>query len=99
MLEIYFKKQNRTIKANEGETIREAAINAKLSIYPHIFKILNCRGRGHCHSCAIEIVSGTTNPKNEIENQQLAKKLVKKPNLRLACQVRVSDNMVIKTHV
>ena len=99
MLEIYFTKQKRTIKASEGETIREAAIKGKLSIYPHIFKILNCRGRGHCHSCAIEIVSGTTNPKNEIENQQLTKKLIKKPNLRLACQVRVSDNMVIKTHV
>ena len=99
MLEIYFAKQKRTIKAKEGETIREAAINGKLRIYPHIFKILNCRGRGHCHSCAIEIVSGTTNPKNEIENQQLTKKLIKNPNLRLACQVRVSDNMVIKTHV
>ena len=99
MLEIHFAKQNRTIKAKEGETIREAAIKSKLSIYPHIFKILNCRGRGHCHSCAIEIVSGTTNPKNEIENQQLTKKLIKNPNLRLACQVRVSDNMVIKTHV
>ena len=99
MLEIHFTKQKRTIKASEGETIREAAIKGKLSIYPHIFKILNCRGRGHCNSCAIEIVSGTTNPKNEIENQQLAKKLTKNPNLRLACQVRVSDNMVIKTHV
>jgi len=99
MLKIHFSKQKRTITAEEGETIRESAIKGKLSIYPHVFKILNCRGRGHCHSCAIEIVSGTANPKNKIESQQLAKKLIKNPNLRLACQVRVSDNMVIKTHV
>jgi len=99
MLEIQFVKQRRTIKAEEGETIREAAIRNKLSIYPHIFKILNCRGRGLCHSCAIEIVSGNTEPKNEIEKQQLAGKLEKNPDLRLACQVRVSDNMIIKTHV
>ena len=99
MLEIQFAKQKRTIKAEEGETIREAAIRNKLSIYPHIFKILNCRGRGLCHSCAIEIVSGNTEPKNEIEEQQLAGKLKKNPNLRLACQVKVSGNMIIKTHV
>ena len=99
MLEVQFIKQNRIIKAEPGETIREAAIRNKLSIYPHIFKILNCRGRGLCHACAIKIVSGNAEPKNEIENQQLAKKLKKNPELRLACQVKVSDNMTIETHV
>ena len=63
MLEIHFAKQKRTIKAKEGETIREAAIKGKLSIYPHIFKILNCRGRGLCQSCTIKIVSGNAEPK------------------------------------
>ena len=99
MLEIQFIKQNRTIEAEQGETIREAAIRNKLSIYPHIFKVLNCRGRGLCHTCSIKIVSGNAEPKNEIENQQLAKKLKKNPELRLACQVKVSDNMTIETHV
>ena len=99
MLEIQFIKQNRTIKAAEGETVREAAIRNKLSIYPHIFKVLNCRGRGLCHACAIKIVSGNAEPKNEIESQQLAKKLKKKPELRLACQVKVLGNMTIETHV
>jgi len=99
MLEIQFIKQNRTIKAAEGETVREAAIRNKLSIYPHIFKVLNCRGRGLCHACAIKIVSGNAEPKNEIESQQLAKKLKKKPELQLACQVKVLDNMTIETHV
>ena len=99
MLEIQFIKQNRTIEAKQGETVREAAIRNKLSIYPHIFKVLNCRGRGLCHSCAIKIVAGNAEPKNEIENQQLAGKLKKNPELRLACQVKVSDNMTIETHV
>ena len=99
MLELQFVRQKRTIKAEKGETIREAAIRNKLSVYPHIFKILNCRGRGLCHSCAMEVLSGNTEPRNEIEDQQLAKKLEKNPNLRLACQVKVSDNLIIKTHV
>ena len=99
MLELQFIKQNRTIKAEQGETIREAAIRNKLSIYPHIFKVLNCRGRGLCHACAIKIISGNAEPKNEIENEQLAKKLKKDPEIRLACQVRISDNLTIETHV
>ena len=99
MLEIEFTKQNRTIKAELGETIREAAIRNKLSIYPHIFKVLNCRGRGLCHTCAIKIVSGDAEPRNDIENEQLAKKLKKNPELRLACQVKVSNNMSVETHV
>ena len=36
---------------------------------------------------------------NEIENQQLAGKLKKNPELRLACQVKVLDNMTVETHV
>ena len=99
MLEIQFVKQKRTIKAEEGETIREAAIRNKLSVYPHIFKILNCRGRGLCQSCAVEVVLGKTEPKNEIENKQLAEKLKKNLKLRLACQVKVSDHLVVRTHV
>ena len=99
MLELKFIKQNRTIKAESGETIRKAAIRNKLSIYPHLFKILNCRGRGLCQTCAVEIISGNAEPRNEIENQQLSKKLKKHSELRLACQVKVSDNMTIKTHV
>ena len=99
MLEIRFVKQKRTIKAEEGETVREAAIRNKLSIYSHIFKILNCRGRGLCRSCVMEVVSGNTEPRNEIEDQQLAGRLGKNPNIRLGCQVKVSDNLVIKTHI
>ena len=99
MLEIRFVKQKRTIKAEEGETVREAAIRNKLSIYSHVFKILNCRGRGLCRSCVMEVVSGNTEPRNEIEDQQLAGRLGKNPNIRLGCQVKVSDNLVIKTHI
>ena len=97
MLEVEFIKQNRIIKAEPGETIREAAIRNKLSIYSHIFKVINCRGRGLCHTCAIKIVSGDADPRNEVENEQLAKKLKKNPELRLACQVKVSNNISIET--
>ena len=99
MLEIKFEKQKRTLKVESGVNLREAAIAAKLGIYPHIKKLLNCRGRGLCSSCRVEIVSGSVAPRNEIENNNLARPLKKNPNLRLACQITVEDNLVVRTHV
>lgn len=99
MLEITFEKQNRTLRVEPGINLREAAIAAKLGIYAHIYKILNCRGRGLCSSCRVEIVSGQVAPRNDIENKNLARPLKKHPNLRLACQITVEDNMVVRTHV
>lgn len=99
MPEVTFVKQKRTISVEHGENLREAAIRAKLSVYPHIFKILNCRGRGLCTSCTVEIDSDHLEPRNETENQQLKKKLKNNPKLRLACQVKVTGDMVVKTHV
>ncbi len=96
MLEIRFEKQNRTLKVEPGANLREAAIANKLSLYPHILKILNCRGRGLCTSCKVEIVSGNVAPRNDIENEKLKKKPAA---IRLACQVTVEDNLVVRTHV
>ena len=96
MLEIRFEKQNRTLKVEKGANLREAAIAHKLSLYPHILKILNCRGRGLCTSCKVEIVSGNVAPRNEIESEKLKKK---NPSIRLACQITVEDNLVVRTHV
>ncbi len=96
MLEIKFEKQNRTIQVEPGANLREAAIQNKLSVYPHILKILNCRGRGLCTSCTVKIVSGKVDPRNDVENEKLKKK---DPDVRLACQVTVNDNLVVRTHI
>ena len=99
MLEINFENHKRTLRVEPGTNLREAAIAGKLGIYAHIFKILNCRGRGLCASCRVEIVSGQVEERNEVENKNLAKALKKNPNLRLGCQITVNDNLVVRTHV
>lgn len=99
MLEIQFEKQNRTIQVDPGTNLREAAIANKVAIYAHIFKLLNCRGRGLCSSCRVEVVSGKVSERNEVENKNLKKALTKNPNLRLACQMEVEDNLVVRSHV
>ena len=67
MLKVRFEKENRTIEVETGENLREAAIRNKFSIYPHITKILNCRGRGLCTTCTVQVLSGNLDPKNETE--------------------------------
>jgi ferredoxin, 2Fe-2S len=102
MLNIKFVTQNRSIQAEPGETLRSAAIKNTLSIYPHIKKILNCRGRGLCSACKVEIVSGNVGPRNEIEEKTLAKSLKTNPNVRLACQITLTDEMdglEVRTHI
>ena len=74
MLKVHFEKENRTIEAEEGENLREASIRNKFSIYPHITKILNCRGRGLCTACTVQVLSGKLEPRNEVETDKLKKK-------------------------
>ncbi|MFQ5482034.1 MAG: 2Fe-2S iron-sulfur cluster-binding protein [Nitrospinaceae bacterium] len=99
MLDVYFEKQKRRVKVEPGANLREAAIAHRISIYPHIFKILNCRGRGLCSSCRVEIVSGRVSAPNEVETKNLKRAHRKKPDLRLACQIQVEDSLVVRTHV
>ena len=99
MLEILFENAKRKVKVEPGTNLREAAIANRISIYPHIFKLLNCRGRGLCNSCRVEIVSGKVSDRNETEDNNLKKALKKNPNLRLACQIKVEDNLVVRSHV
>lgn len=101
MLEITFigpnGKVRRKVQAESGSNLRETAIKNKVSLYPHLFKVLNCRGRGLCTSCVVEIVSGDVSPRNEIETEKLKSKVQIKPNIRLACQVSVTGDLVVKT--
>ncbi len=99
MLEILFENTKRKVNVEPGTNLREAAIANKISLYSHVFKLLNCRGRGLCKSCRVEIVSGNGGERNEVENNNLKKALKKNPNLRLACQIKVEDNLVVRSQV
>ena len=95
MLKIRFEKENRAIEVKEGENLREAAIRNKFTIYPHITKILNCRGRGLCTACTVQVLSGKVEPRNETEIDKLSKK---PDDFRMACQITVTDDLVVRTN-
>ena len=94
MYKVHFEKENRTIQVESGENLRQAAIRNKFSIYPHIHKILNCRGRGLCTACTVQVIAGNVEPRNETEVEKLAKQ---PSDFRKACQITVNDDLIIKT--
>ena len=99
MPEIEFVREKRVVTVEPGANLREVAIREYISLYPHILKILNCRGRGLCTSCVVEIVSDEMDSISEIEKEKIQKKLKKNPNLRLGCQVTVNHDIKVRTHV
>ncbi|MFQ5672450.1 MAG: 2Fe-2S iron-sulfur cluster-binding protein [Nitrospinales bacterium] len=96
---VSFVNQKRKITVETGANLREAAIKEYISVYPHVFKILNCRGNSLCGTCAVEIVSGQVDPPNDREKEKLKNRLKKNPNIRLACQLTVKDDLEVRTHI
>lgn len=98
MPELFFVNEGKKINIDTGSNLRKAAIDGKIGVYSNIFtKLFNCRGNGMCGTCAVAIESENIDPPNEIEVKKLKKKLISKPNLRLACQLNVKNDLKIYT--
>lgn len=89
-----------TFEANEGETLRTAALRRGV-VSPHSGRaqLINCRGLGTCGTCAIEVNHGTVEPaeRNTQETLRLSfpphGRKDQSPSLRLACQIQVLSNL------
>lgn len=87
---------------NAGDVKRNEALLPSMSPHNGGANIINCRGLGTCGTCAVSIESGNVAPLDRslreklrlnfpphtLENAELR-------NLRLACQVRVVENLSI----
>ena len=78
--------------------LRKASIDGEVGIYSNIFtKLFNCRGNGMCGTCLVRIESEELESPNEVEKKKLKKKLSEDPNLRLACQLTINNDLKIYT--
>ncbi len=96
MPKVTIQPLNRTIEAQEGETIMEAA-------WAHGFYWpTTCGGEGICTSCACTIVDGVENldPLGRSELKTLSEErgeaALRDGRLRLACQARLRGDIVVK---
>ena len=98
MPELFFVNEDKRTSVDLGSNLREVAINSDVKIYSNIFtKLFNCRGNGMCGTCLVRIESEKIKSPNEVEKKKLKKKLPEDPNLRLACQLTINNDLKIYT--
>ena len=55
-----------------------------------------CGGNAKCTTCRIEVIEGTLDPMGDAERNRLAAEQNLAENVRLSCQVRVSDDLHVR---
>jgi len=98
MPELFFVNENKKFNLDTGVNLRKASIDGDVGIYSNIFKkLFNCRGKGMCGTCLVRIESDELESLNEVEKKKLKNKLLEDPNLRLACQLTINNDLKIYT--
>jgi ferredoxin len=87
-----------SIECPAGANLRVVLLRARLPLYNSVSQALNCRGRGVCGTCAVEI-HGDVSPPTEAEQRRLGM-FPHQPGagLRLACQCRVVGDVEVTKH-
>lgn len=85
---------DRTIEVEPGQNLRSALLDNDIEVYTFRDKILNCRGKGLCGTCRIEVVEGPGLSDASLYERIRVRDL---PNGRLACQTRCYQDAVIRT--
>ena len=86
------------ITVEKHANLRSVLLKAKLSPHNSGARFVNCKGMGTCGTCAVQII-GEISQKTAVEKWRLSFPPHKlKSGLRLACQVRVLDDLRIIKH-
>lgn len=91
---VTFQNENLKVEVPEGTTLRKAAQKAGVSVYGGVNKVLNCRGFGLCGSDKVTIT-----PDNCVSAHSFFEKLQfgAGSKTRLACQAKISGDVVVNT--
>ena len=100
---VTFHHEHRSIDAETGMNLRRLMLRIGVSPYKGLDVLTNCRGHNFCVTCAVEIIDGKgATPKTQEEEGTLTGNLaiarVVQKNLRLACQISITGDIVVKTH-
>jgi ferredoxin len=87
-----------SIECPLGANLRVVLLRARLPLYNSVAQALNCRGRGVCGTCAVEI-EGEVSAPTEAEQRRLgAFPHHQSSGLRLACQCTVQGDVRVIKH-
>jgi len=55
-----------------------------------------CGGNARCTTCRVEVLEGDPGPMGELERNRLSVESELAPNVRLSCQIRVSNDLNVR---
>lgn len=96
---VRFHREGVSLECAAGENLREVALRAGVGLYRGWHVLANCRGKGRCGSCRIELAAtGSVLPagRSPSEHRHLDRRFSDAAT-RLACQVCVVADAVVRT--
>ena len=87
-----------SIECPAGANLRVVLLRARLPLYNNVAQALNCRGRGVCGTCAVEIAGEVSAPTDAEQRRLGAFPHHQGSGLRLACQCRVLGDVEVTKH-
>lgn len=99
---VNFANEKKQIEVSPGANLRREAMKAGVQLYPHVHRVLNCHGFGHCGSCRVLVTKG----QDQVSRPGLMERLRMlfsmarighENTMRLACQTRVEGDCEIVT--
>lgn len=100
---VTFYNEHRSHEVEAGTNLREFMQRVHVTPYQGLTALTNCRGNNFCGTCAVEVVDGKgASTRSQDEEATLGGNLaiarVVDKTLRLACQTRITGDMVVRTH-
>lgn len=87
-----------SIECPAGANLRVVLLRARLPLYNSVAQALNCRGRGVCGTCAVDIAGEVSMPTDAEQRRLGAFPHQQGSGLRLACQCRVLGDVEVTKH-
>jgi len=92
---VKFKNEHLSVEVPVGANLRQVALENGIEVYQGEAKVLNCRGRGLCGTCRMEVTpnrAATARTKAEL-------KMLNFSNDRLSCQTEITGDCGVTTKI
>jgi ferredoxin len=103
---VTFLREGKKIEVEEGANLRQAAMDAGISVYKGPAKLLNCLGNGLCGTCLVYVKEGQEDHSDMgfLESLHLnthpitlLHRMGHEQEARLSCQMEVREDIVVDT--
>ncbi len=92
---IRFKREHLSVDVPDGANLRQVALDNGIEVYQGVDKVANCRGRGLCGTCRMEVSpERSASPRTKAELKQ-----IKFGPDRLSCQTQIHGDCTVTTKI